>query len=129
MLHFEGLRKKVIKNYFIIIIITVTLFEGLFIFYVQNYYYDSVRQSLKSQVEYTNSVYNNSINNIENTTFDEKISNILEKQRVVGGLKYAIQVINKDKYIIIDQYGIKKHEKIEAEDVDKALKSIKDVKD
>ena len=57
------------------------------------------------------------------------ISNILEKQRVVGGLKYAIQVINKDKYIIIDQYGIKKHEKIEAEDVDKALKSIKDVKD
>ena len=129
MLHFEGLRKKVIKNYFIIIIITVTLFEGLFIFYVQNYYYDSVRQSLKSQVEYTNSIYNNSINNIENTTFDEKISNILEKQRVVGGLKYAIQVINKDKYIIIDQYGIKKHEKIEAEDVDKALKSIKDVKD
>ena len=129
MLHFEGLRKKVIKNYFIIIIITVTLFEGLFIFYAQNYYYDSVRQSLKSQVEYTNSVYNNSINNIENTTFDEKISNILEKQRVVGGLKYAIQVINKDKYIIIDQYGIKKHEKIEAEDVDKALKSIKDVKD
>ena len=107
----------------------MTLFEGLFIFYVQNYYYDSVRQSLKSQVEYTNSVYNNSINNIENTTFDEKISNILEKQRVVGGLKYAIQVINKDKYIIIDQYGIKKHEKIEAEDVDKALKSIKDVKD
>lgn len=129
MLHFEGLRKKVIKNYFIIIIITVTLFEGLFIFYVQNYYYDSVRQSLKSQVEYTNSVYNTSTSSIENTTFDEKISNILEKQRVVGGLKYAIQVINKDKYIIIDQYGIKKHEKIEAEDVDKALKSIKDVKD
>ena len=87
MLHFEGLRKKVIKNYFIIIIIPVTLFEGLFIFSVQNYYYDAVRQSLKSQVEYTNSVYNNSINNIENTTFDEKISNILEKQRVVGGLK------------------------------------------
>lgn len=47
MLHFEGLRKRVIKNYFIIIITTVTLFEGLFIFYVQNYYYDSVRQNLK----------------------------------------------------------------------------------
>ena len=45
MLHFEGLRKRVIKNYFIIIITTVTLFEGLFIFYVQNYYYDSVRQN------------------------------------------------------------------------------------
>lgn len=129
MLHFEGLRKKVIKNYFIIIITTVTLFEGLFIFYVQNYYYDSVRQSLKNQVEYTNSVYNTSINNIENTTFDEKISNILDKQIVGGNSKYATQVINKDKYIIIDQYGIKKHEKIEAEDVDRALKGVKDVKD
>ncbi len=127
MLQFEGLRKKVIKNYFIIIIITVTLFEGLFISYVQNYYYDSVRQSLKSQVEYTNSVYNTSVNNIENTTFDEKISNILDKQRIWGSSKYATQVINKDKYIIIDQYGIKKHEKIEAEDVDKALKGVKDL--
>lgn len=65
-------KKRVIKNYFIIIITTVTLFEGLFIFYVQNYYYDSVRQNLKNQVEYTSSVYNTSINNIENTTFDEK---------------------------------------------------------
>ena len=127
MLHFEGLRKRVIKNYFIIIITTVTLFEGLFIFYVQNYYYDSVRQNLKNQVEYTNSVYNTSINNIENTTFDEKVSNILDKQRVVGSSKYATQVINKDKYIIIDQYGIKKHEKIEAEDVDKALMGGKDL--
>lgn len=127
MLHFEGLRKRVIKNYFIIIIITVTLFEGLFIFYVQNYYYDSVRQSLKNQVEYTNSVYNTSINNIENTTFDEKISNILDKQTVGGSLKYATQVINKDKYIIIDQYGIKKHEKIDAEDVNKALQGVKDL--
>ena len=127
MLHFEGLRKRVIKNYFIIIILTVTLFEGLCMFYVQNYYYDSVRQNLKNQVEYTNSVYNTSINNIENTTFDEKVSNILDKQRVVGSSKYATQVINKDKYIIIDQYGIKKHEKIEAEDVDKALMGVKDL--
>ena len=110
-----------------LIITTVTLFEGLFIFYVQNYYYDSVRQNLKNQVEYTNSVYNTSINNIENTTFDEKVSNILDKQRVVGSSKYATQVINKDKYIIIDQYGIKKHEKIEAEDVDKALMGGKDL--
>ena len=125
MLHFEGLRKRVIKNYFIIIITTVTLFEGLFIFYVQNYYYDSVRQNLKNQVEYTNSVYNTSINNIENTTFDEKVSNILDKQRVVGSSKYATQVINKDKYIIIDQYGIKKHEKIEAEDVEEVTHEIK----
>ena len=49
MLHFEGLRKKIIKNYFVIIIVVVTLFEGLFMFYVQNYYYNSVRQTLESK--------------------------------------------------------------------------------
>ena len=107
MLHFEGLRKRVIKNYFIIIILTVTLFEGLCMFYVQNYYYDSVRQSLKAQVNYTNSVYNTSINNIENTTFDEKISNILDKQKIGESSKFVVQVIDKDKNIIIDPYGIK----------------------
>ena len=48
MLHFEGLRKKVIKNYFIIIAVMVVLFEGLFIFYIKNYYYDYVKQSLQS---------------------------------------------------------------------------------
>ncbi|WP_296648490.1 sensor histidine kinase [Romboutsia sp. 13368] len=127
MLHFEGLRKRVIKNYFIIIILTVTLFEGLFMFYVQNYYYDSVRQSLKAQVNYTNSVYNTSINNIENTTFDEKISNILDKQKIGESSKFAIQVIDKNKNIIVDPYGIKTNEKIESEDVDKALKGAKDL--
>jgi signal transduction histidine kinase len=127
VLHFEGLRKRVIKNYFIIIILTVTLFEGLFIFYVQNYYYDSVRQSLNAQVNYTNSVYNTSINNIENTTFDEKISNILDKQRIGGSSKFATEVIDKNKHIIIDQYGIKTNEQIEGEDVDKALKGAKDL--
>ena len=126
MLHFEGLRKRVIKNYFIIIILTVTLFEGLCMFYVQNYYYDSVRQSLKAQVNYTNSVYNTSINNIENTTFDEKISNILDKQKIGESSKFVVQVIDKDKNIIIDPYGIKTNEKIETEDVDKALKGAKD---
>ena len=127
MLHFEGLRKRVIKNYFIIIILTVTLFEGLFMFYVQNYYYDSVRQSLNAQVNYTNSVYNTSINNIENTTFDEKISNILDKQRIGGSSKFATEVIDKNKHIIIDQYGIKTNEQVEGEDVDKALKGAKDL--
>ncbi len=126
MLHFEGLRKRVIKNYFIIIILTVTLFEGLCMFYVQNYYYDSVRQSLKAQVNYTNSVYNTSINNIENTTFDEKISNILDKQKIGESSKFVVQVIDKNKNIIIDPYGIKTNEKIETEDVDKALKGAKD---
>nr|SUY24507.1 two-component sensor histidine kinase [Clostridioides difficile] len=69
MLHFEGLRKKVIKNYFIIIIIMVTLFEGLFMFYIQNYYYDSVKQLLESEIKYADEY--NAIT-METTSFEKK---------------------------------------------------------
>ena len=70
MLHFEGLRKKVIKNYFIIIIIMVTLFEGLFMFYIQNYYYDSVKQLLESEIKYADEY--NAIT-METTSFEKKV--------------------------------------------------------
>ena len=57
MLHFEGLRKRIIKYYFTIIMITVILFEGLFILYIRNYYYDYVKQSLSSYASFTRETY------------------------------------------------------------------------
>ncbi|MGL4913909.1 MAG: ATP-binding protein [Romboutsia sp.] len=125
MLHFEGLRKKIIKNYFTIIIITVALFEGLFIFYIQNYYYDSVRQSLKTQVEYTNLSYHTPT--MGAVSFDTKISNIIEKQKSEQNVKYAIEIINKNSEVILDPYGFKVKEKVKFEDVDRALRDVKDL--
>lgn len=125
MLHFEGLRKKVIKNYFTIIIITVTLFEGLFLFYIQNYYYDYVKQSLKQKIENINDIYNDPIT--DTGTFEKKINNILEKQVYANNSKYAVQIIDKDKNLIIDQYGFKTNEKIDYEDVNKALRDSKNL--
>lgn len=126
MLHFEGLRKRVIKNYFIIIMIIVALFEGLFIFYIKNYYYDYVKQSLKNQVEYTNLYYNPSIN-VETSSFEKKINNIIKNQDTGNNSKFAIQIIDKNKRVIIDQYGFNTNEKIEYEDVERALKDSKDI--
>lgn len=123
MLHFEGLRKKIIKNYFTIIILTVILFEGLFIFYIQNYYYDSVSQALMKEIEYTNAIYNNV--SMENTDFEKKINNIIEKEGVNKKFKFSIQIIDKNKTMIIDQYGFKTNEKVEYEDVYRALRDEK----
>ena len=78
MLHFEGLRKKIIKNYFTIIMITVTLFEGMFIAYIQNYYYDYVRQTLKYKAENTYSQYNDT-NAMDSSSFETKINNLKKK--------------------------------------------------
>jgi signal transduction histidine kinase len=125
LLHFEGLRKKIIKNYFTIIIITVALFEGLFIFYIQNYYYDYVRQSLKGQVDYTNAVYNTVTQ--EGSSFEIKVKNIIDKENVGAKSKYAIQIIDKNKNIILDSYGFKVKEKADFEDVERALNDTKDL--
>ncbi|EPZ54835.1 two component sensor histidine kinase domain protein [[Clostridium] sordellii ATCC 9714] len=122
MIHFEGLRKKIIKNYFIIIIITVTLFEGLFIFYAQNYYYDSVRQTLEHQANSTQNIYSGYMGD---SSFEQKINNIFEKRDINTNPHMAVEIINKDKNIIIDQYGFRSDEKAHYEDVDQALKDKK----
>ena len=120
MLHFEGLRRRIIKYYFTIIIITIALFEGLFMFYIQNYYYDSVKQSLTSHAAFTKDTYT-SIGN-ESSSFETKVNNIIEKEKLRTNSKYAVQIIDKDKNLIIDQYGFRTNEKIDSEDIDNALR-------
>lgn len=125
MLHFEGLRKKIIKNYFVIIIIVVALFEGLFMSYVQNYYYNSVRQTLESRVEYINGSYNTV--SMESVTFDDKVNSIYEKQMNDKNTKYGISIIDKNRNMILDQYGFKTHEKVNFIDVNRALQNGKNL--
>ncbi|SCH63044.1 sensor histidine kinase [Romboutsia sp. 1001713B170207_170306_H8] len=119
MLHFEGLRRRIIKYYFTIIIITIVLFEGLFIFNIQNYYYDSVKQSLTSYSTFTRETYS-SISN-ESSSFEIKINNIIEKEIMKTNSKFAVQIIDKNKIMIIDQYGIKTNKKVNYDDVNRAL--------
>lgn len=120
MLHLEGLRKRVIKYYFIMIIITVALFEGLFMFYLQNYYYNSAKQSLISQANYTIDIYDGV--GMESTSFENKVSNIFEKGKVNSNTNFSIEFIDKNKNVILDKYGIRTNKKYEYEDVNKALR-------
>jgi signal transduction histidine kinase len=120
VIHFEGLRKKIIKNYFIIIIITVTLFEGLFIFYARNYYYDSVKQTLIHQARNTDNVYSSYM---EDRSFEQKINNILDKKDANTNSEMAVEIIDRDKNLLIDQYGFRGNQKVYYEDVNQALRN------
>ena len=127
MINFTGLRKRVISNFFIIIIITICLFVSIFIFYVHNYYYDYVRQSLKNQAYYTKLTYN-SLSGIDNVSFEYKVRNIIEKQSIDEQLKkFSIQIIDKDKMLVLDQYGFKENKIINYEDVERALRDDKNL--
>ena len=120
MLHLEGLRKRVIKYFFIMIIITVALFESLFIFYLQNYYYNSAKQSLISQATYTMDIYDGI--GMESTSFENKVYNIFEKGQVNSNINFTVEFIDKNSRVILDKYGIRTNEKYLYEDVQKALK-------
>ena len=120
MLHLEGLRKRVVKYYFIMIIITVALFEGLFMFYLQNYYYNSAKQSLISQATYTMDIYDGV--GMESASFENKVYNIFEKGQINSNTNFTVEFIDKNKNVILDKYGIKTNEKYEYEDVNKALR-------
>ncbi len=120
MLHLDGLRKRVIKYYFIMIIITVALFEGLFMFYLQNYYYNSAKQSLISQASYTMDIYDGV--GMESTSFEDKISNIFEKENVNSNTNFSVEIIDNSKNVILDKYGIRTNDKYEYDDVNRALR-------
>jgi signal transduction histidine kinase len=124
VLHFDGLRKKVIKNHFIIIIIMVILFEGMFMFYIQNNYYESVRQLLRSQIKYTTD-WTYKTDTVDTTSFETKINNIFERQSLDKNSMFGVSIIDKNRNIILDQYGFKCNEKVNYDDVERALRDSK----
>ena len=119
MLHFEGLKNRIIKYYFTKKKITIKFFEGLYMIYIKNYYYDYVRQSLSSYAYFTRETYSTASS--ESDSFENKIRSILEKESLKTGTKYSVQIINKYKTLIIDQYGIRTNTKVEYDDVNRAL--------
>lgn len=125
MLHFDGLRKKVIKNHFIIIIIMVVLFEGMFMFYIQNNYYESTRQLLRAQLLNYTTDWTYKTDAVDTTNFETKINNIYERQSLDKNSKFGVSIIDKNRRLILDQYGFKSNEKVYYDDVERALRDSK----
>lgn len=117
-LHFSGLRKKVLKNFFIITVLVVLAFEVIFMLFISVYYYSSVNQILISQVNYTNGVYNSP--EMEEKKLSEKIISIYDKNNTSRNA-LAVSIIDKNNRLIIDQYGIKSFKLVNYVDVKEAF--------
>ena len=87
-------------------------------FYLQNYYYNSAKQSLISQASYTMDIYDGV--GMESTSFEDKISNIFEKENVNSNTNFSVEIIDKSKNVILDKYGIRTNDKYEYDDVNRA---------
>ena len=125
VLHFGGLRKKVLKNFIIVILLVVLSFEVILTLFATTHYYMSVRQALMSQVAYTNAVYNSSSS--DNMSFMDKAENIFENQGYSQNNKIAINIIDRKGNIIIDQYGFNGNGKCNYPDVRLAIRNSSDL--
>ncbi len=121
VLHFGGLRKKVLKNFIIVILLVVLSFEIILTLFATRHYYASVRQALMSQVAYTNAVYNASSN--DNMEFLNKAESIFDSQGYSQNNKIAINIIDRNGNILIDQYGFKGGGKCNYPDVRQAMRN------
>src|SRR3712207_2028000 len=124
-LHFGGLRKKVLKNFIMIIILVVFSFEILLSVFITKYYYTSIKQSLMTQVSYTNAVFNAAY--IESVGFMDRAINIVESKNNSLNNKIAVNIIDKNGRIVIDQYGFNTNEIMEYPDVRKALQNSSNI--
>lgn len=124
-LHFGGLRKKVLKNFIMIIILVVFSFEILLSVFITKYYYTSIKQSLMSQVSYTNAVFNAAY--IENVGFMDRVINILENKNNAISNKIAINIIDKSGKVVIDQYGFNTEDTMNYPDIKKALQNSSNI--
>lgn len=125
VLHFGGLRKKVLKNFIIVILLVVLSFEVILILFATRHYYTSVKQALMSQVAYTNAVYNSTSS--DKVNFLDKAEAVFENQGYSQNNKIAINVIDKEGNILIEQYGFKSNNKCQYVDVKMAIRNSNNI--
>lgn len=125
VLHFGGLRKKVLKNFIIVILLVVLSFEVILTLFATRHYYMSVKQALMSQIAYTNAVYNSSTS--DSMGFLDKAENIFENQGYSQNNKIAINIIDRNGNVLIDQYGFKSSAKCDYPDVRLAIRNSNNI--
>lgn len=112
----QGIKKRLVFNYGIILFLAVFILELIFIVSVHQYYYGSVEQTLKSRVNISAEFYNQYLSYhslrdkgryiFENTSAEEKA---------------AVEVIDLHGKVIANSSGIISDNKIIAPDIEKAI--------
>ncbi|WP_099188256.1 sensor histidine kinase [Tepidibacter mesophilus] len=113
----KSIKNRIYRQNGIIIISIVLILEIIFLITVRNYYFESVKNELTNKADVSSSFYNKIL---ISEKIDKKARYILEdssKDKV-----FYMQVINLNKTMIIDSYGLNSTDTLESEDIREALK-------
>lgn len=118
----KSIKSRIYRQNGIIIISIVLILEIIFLVNVRSYYFESVKNELTNKANISSSFYNKLL---ISEKIDKKARYILEdnsKDKV-----FYMQVINSNKTMVIDSYGLNSINILESEDIKEALKGNKKV--
>lgn len=111
-----SIRKRLIGTYFLIILITVLVFEFALIWGINNYYLNSVSSTLQNQAELVSKFYNNFLDAGDlYSSAEQIIGNFAQRS-------FQIQITDKRGRVIADSLNVTSGEVLQTGDVKTALK-------
>lgn len=118
----QSIKKRLFGSHFIAIFLTVVVLEVISFVTIKNYYYRTIEENLRKQAKMSIVFYNRYL-----LRDDPKKSSEDLIENLSSSTNAQVQIISAEEKIIADSLGIKEGEKMESEDVKKALKGTPSV--
>lgn len=116
----SSIQTRMLKNFALMIVLTVFFIEVIIISVIYNYYYGGVEQILKDRVTLSAEFLNKTVNF---SSASEKSNTMFSSSITSYENKFLVQFIDKDKNLIIDSNGFTDNMEINTPDVNAGLEN------
>jgi signal transduction histidine kinase len=112
-----GMKRLVVSHYFLVVLLTLILVEGVFIYSVRNYYYNTISNQLSNHAQVSASFYNKFHSNLNVMLLDNQLADIIDS---FAHSNAELQVISTQGTILAASSGFAVREQLWTEDVQDA---------
>ncbi|WP_027624728.1 sensor histidine kinase [Clostridium lundense] len=116
----HGIGKRILKSYIFIIFLTLFIIESILLIGIKRYYIVSVEEILSKQLEVSSNFYNKYLSD---SNLNKVAANFIDN--IQSNTTGEIQLIDKNKRVIIDSLHLYNGEIINSKDIDAALEGKK----
>lgn len=118
----KSIRTRLVRNFIIIILISVLAFEGMLVYFTRLYFYGNVESILTNQIRTASDFYTQYFSNVSLEV------NIIDNADVFWRqTKAQVQIIQKDGEVLLDSEGLRTYRKVDTTDVKTAYRGEKGV--
>ncbi len=116
MIKINSIKTRIVSYYFIAILLTVSILEGLLLISIKDYYYNGIESILKDQVKMASRFYSKYLNSSDVQKIAEDLT-----ENFFYNMDVDLQILDKENRVIWDALGVPPGTKIETEDTKKSL--------